>query len=75
MCVAHWQICWAFAGGGQKKSRVHLILMADGVTSRQPADDGDLNRRLAAMKAAQRILEIKNVIPLSLPDNKMDANP
>ena len=54
---------------------VHLVLIADGVTSRLPVDDGDADRRMAALKAAQHVLGIESVTPLCLPDNQMDSLP
>lgn len=54
---------------------VHLVLMADGVNSRLSATAANMDRRLAAMQAAQSILGIASVESLGLPDNQMDSLP
>lgn len=54
---------------------VHLVLMADGVTSRSHARNIDLEQRDAAAKKAHEILGIKSVHRLGYADNSMDSVP
>lgn len=54
---------------------VNLVLMADGVSSRQNSSESDLRRRLAATTSAQHALGISSVDHLELPDNRMDCIP
>lgn len=56
---------------------VHILLLADGETSRvsgpaQPMDPGRLAARKAAAEAACKILGCASVELLSLPDNRLD---
>jgi LmbE family N-acetylglucosaminyl deacetylase len=53
---------------------VHLVLMADGVTSRQ-ASAHDLALRNEAARKAHAVLGITNVVSLGFPDNRMDSLP
>jgi LmbE family N-acetylglucosaminyl deacetylase len=55
--------------------RVDLVLMADGVHSRSGVSPVDVEQRLAAATAAQKILGIKEVHYLGFPDNRMDSVP
>jgi LmbE family N-acetylglucosaminyl deacetylase len=55
--------------------RVHLVLMADGVHSRSGASPVDVEQRLSAAAAAQKILGIGEVHYLGFPDNRMDSLP
>ena len=52
---------------------VHLILCADGVSSRPDSRDLDLQNRLSAAKKAHSILGIEDVHYLNFPDNRMDS--
>lgn len=54
---------------------VHLILMADGVTSRTGTINVDLERRDAAANESHKILGINSVQRLRFPDNSMDSIP
>jgi len=52
---------------------VCLLLMADGVTSR--LIDVDVDQRKSAAKESAKLLGVKELIQLSLPDNRMDSIP
>ena len=58
---------------------VHLVLMADGVTSRLAADAEDVSTALvsrdSAADQAHAILGIRSVQRLGFPDNRMDSLP
>lgn len=54
---------------------VHIIFIADGVTSRSDANALDHQRRQSAMEAAQSILGITSISCLGLPDNRLDQVP
>jgi len=52
---------------------VHLVFMADGVTSRAKMTSNEQYQREAAAKNAQAALGITSVQFLGLPDNRMDS--
>lgn len=54
---------------------VFLILMADGVSSRNAESADDLQVRNIAAQQAAKILGIKKIINLGFPDNTMDSVP
>ena len=54
---------------------VHLIFVADGVTSRTGMNEAGLNDRTAAAALAHKCLGVRSVIYLALPDNRMDSLP
>lgn len=54
---------------------VHLVIMADGVTSRANAGNIDLEQRDAAANRAHEILGIKSIHRLGYADNSMDSVP
>lgn len=55
--------------------KVHVVFMADGVTSRPGAEPGELQARLSAAHQAQVILGVCQTRSLGLPDNRMDSLP
>lgn len=55
--------------------KVHVIFMADGVTSRGGAGQDDLVHRQQATEKAQQILGISSMTFLGLPDNRLDSLP
>ena len=52
---------------------VHVVFMADGVTSRNPNSQVELDRRISAASLACEILGIMGIRYLGLPDNRMDS--
>ena len=54
---------------------VYAVFMADGVTSREGADQTDLESRNVAAENARAILGIKENFYLGLPDNRLDSLP
>ena len=54
---------------------VHVIFMADGVSSRTQNETVELDRRNQARDAAMRILGVKYWHVLDFPDNQMDSVP
>jgi LmbE family N-acetylglucosaminyl deacetylase len=52
---------------------VHVVFLADGVSSRQGADSTELERRLVASDQARQILGISTTSFLGLPDNRLDS--
>ena len=54
---------------------VHLVVMADGATSRIEATNVNVEHRKAVMENAIKILGITEVFSLGLPDNRMDSIP
>jgi len=54
---------------------VHVVLMADGVSSRQNASREEIEERSQMQKRAQSCLGISSVQSLGLPDNRMDQMP
>ena len=52
---------------------VHVVFLADGVSSRQGADSTKLERRLVASEQARQILGILTTTFLGLPDNRLDS--
>ena len=54
---------------------VHLLVLADGVSSRKYSSEIDLERRVHASKCAQSILGISSCRYFDLQDNKMDSVP
>jgi LmbE family N-acetylglucosaminyl deacetylase len=54
---------------------VHLVFMADGVSSRKRSSKIDISHRIEASKCAQSILGVAFSQSLDLPDNKMDSIP
>lgn len=55
--------------------KVHVVFVADGVTSRSGAGDEDLVRRQRATESARNILGISTMAFLDLPDNRLDSLP
>jgi len=56
-------------------SSVHLVIMADGVSSRPKVESADAGSRMDAAREAQKILGIAGITPFELPDNQMDSFP
>ena len=56
-----------------KGDEVHVLFMADGVSSRENSNVAAINRRKKAKCAALRILGITSEQSLSFPDNRMDS--
>nr|WP_198984584.1 PIG-L deacetylase family protein [Herbaspirillum sp. ASV7] len=54
---------------------VHVVFVADGVTSRNGAEPTDLLQRQQATESARCILGISSVTFLNLPDNRLDGLP
>lgn len=54
---------------------VHVILVADGVTSRSGAGQEEMVRRQQATEKARNILGIGTMAFLDLPDNRLDSVP
>jgi LmbE family N-acetylglucosaminyl deacetylase len=54
---------------------VHVVFLADGVSSRQGAASQELERRLAATEQARQVLGIASTTFLGLPDNRLDSLP
>ncbi|TVT58083.1 MAG: PIG-L family deacetylase [Sedimenticola thiotaurini] len=52
---------------------VHVVFMADGVTSRPGADMSNIQARMAAAEKAHAILGVSRVNYLKFPDNQMDT--
>jgi LmbE family N-acetylglucosaminyl deacetylase len=52
---------------------VHVLFMADGVTSRDGASSEDQSSRGGAAELAQKILGIRSIQFLDFPDNRMDS--
>ncbi len=52
---------------------VDVVFVADGVTSRAGAGDGEIVRRQQATENARKILGIKSTVFLGLPDNRLDS--
>ena len=52
---------------------VDVVFVADGVTSRAGAGDGEIARRQQATENARKILGIKSTVFLGLPDNRLDS--
>lgn len=52
---------------------VHVVFVADGVTSRGAAGQADLMSRQRAAENARNILGISSVMYLGLPDNRLDG--
>lgn len=55
--------------------KVHVVFVADGVTSRGGAGQEDLVRRQRATESARNILGISTMAFLNLPDNRLDSLP
>ena len=55
--------------------KVHVVFMADGVTSRPGAERAELQARLSAARRAQAILGVSHIHSFGLPDNRMDSLP
>ena len=56
-------------------ARVHVLFLADGVTSRPDTGEGDKTARLQAARDACRILGAEPPRSLALPDNRLDTVP
>lgn len=54
---------------------VHVVFLADGVTSRPGAERLELQARSSATKRAQAILGVSHIHSFELPDNRMDTLP
>lgn len=54
---------------------VHVVFMADGVSSREGENSIDFSKRTSSMVAAAEILGISSTNCLGFPDNKMDTIP
>lgn len=55
--------------------QVHVIFVADGVTSRPVAEEEELARRQRATEVAGKLLGISSSYFLGLPDNRLDSVP
>lgn len=55
--------------------KVHVIFVADGVTSRSGAGQEEMVRRQQATEKARQILGISTMAFLDLPDNRLDSLP
>lgn len=55
--------------------KVHVVFVADGVTSRAGAGQEDLARRQRATETARKILGISTMAFLDQPDNRLDSLP
>lgn len=55
--------------------QVHVVFVADGVTSRLNAGGDELARRQQATEQARNILGIRSTTFLGLPDNRLDSLP
>lgn len=55
--------------------RVHVVFVADGVTSREGSGQVDRERRQHATEKARGILGISTLTFLDLPDNRLDSVP
>jgi LmbE family N-acetylglucosaminyl deacetylase len=55
--------------------QVHVVFVADGVTSRLNAEGDELARRQQATEQARNILGIRSTTFLGLPDNRLDSLP
>ena len=55
--------------------KVHVVFVADGVTSRGGAGQADLVRRQQATENARSILGVNTMAFLDLPDNRLDSLP
>jgi LmbE family N-acetylglucosaminyl deacetylase len=53
--------------------KVHVVFVADGVTSREGAGDNEILRRQQATENAQNILGIQSTVFLGLSDNRLDS--
>lgn len=60
---------------GASGDEVSVVFMADGVSSRNGADDEDILERKKAMNAACSMLGIQNSYTFGFPDNRMDSVP
>lgn len=58
---------------GATGDEVSVVFMADGVCSRNGADDEDIQERKKAMNAACSMLGIQNSYTFGFPDNRMDS--
>lgn len=54
---------------------VHVVFLADGVSSRQGLNTDELGHRLAAAEEARKVLGISTTTFLGLPDNQLDSLP
>lgn len=54
---------------------VHVVFIADGVSSRAQIDSGELQRRNQARDEALRILGVSECHSLDFPDNRLDSMP
>lgn len=54
---------------------VHVLFLADGVTSRLAHTDDDYAQRQDAASSAMNVLGVTSMINLGFPDNKMDSVP
>jgi LmbE family N-acetylglucosaminyl deacetylase len=54
---------------------VHVVFLADGVSSRPGADADALERRVSATEKARQVLGITTTTFLDLPDNRLDSLP
>lgn len=55
--------------------KVHVVFVADGVTSRGGAGQEDLGRRQRATENARNVLGVSTMAFLDLPDNRLDSLP
>jgi LmbE family N-acetylglucosaminyl deacetylase len=54
---------------------VHVVFMADGVSSRNESKNADLEKRNRARDKAMGIIGVEHVHTLNFPDNRMDTVP
>lgn len=60
---------------GASGDKVHVVFVADGVTSRAGAGEEEMARRQQATENARKILGISTIIFMDLPDNRLDSLP
>ncbi len=65
----------ALARHSRQGEDVHVLFLADGVTSRDEAGEADVRERAAAAEAAARALGAKPPSFAGMPDNKLDTVP
>lgn len=65
----------AIARHAASGDQVHVVFVADGVTSRPNAGGDEIARRQQATEQARSILGIRSTVFLGLPDNRLDSLP
>lgn len=54
---------------------VHVLFLADGITSRKGMSEKEMERRIAGAESARKVLGISTLTYLGLPDNRLDSMP